>query len=160
MGQAELWCALLSVSALLLYMRAAGGGVCARRHWATFAGAVGLAWMAALSKEIGITVVGTMALYDLVIPDEAQITQAPGGGAGGAKAPGAASGARELRAQLRRRLERRRLARLAVLAAAGLAYVKLRSWVAVDQLVRIYRKVRGRPTLAGSGDRGRRLSCY
>jgi hypothetical protein len=38
-------------------------------------------------------------------------------------------------------LRSRKAARLVALALALLSYVKLRSWVAGDQLVRIYRKV-------------------
>ena len=73
MGQAELLCACLSIPALRLYMWAVdtpphaasrpGGG---RRalpaspllHWMAVCGALLLAWAAALSKEIGIAMVG------------------------------------------------------------------------------------------------------
>jgi hypothetical protein len=207
-GQAELWCALLSICALLLYCDAAasvpgdveataqpdggagsaasgqnekrrhsrqgscnGGGAGGKHgqsrapaaaskpaptaavfgaplrrlvlsagepslHWAKFGGAVALAWLAALSKEIGITVVGTMALYDLLIPvdlDDSSLAAGAGGPVAGLS--------EEQRQRARRRLARRRVFRLALLVAVGLFYVKLRSWVAVDQLVRIYRKV-------------------
>lgn len=77
-----------------------------------------LTWLAALSKEIGITAVGSMAAYDLLL-------------------------GRPGRAQL---------PRLAVLAAAGVAYVRLRGWVAGDHLVRIYRKVGPRGDGEGWGE--------
>lgn len=122
-----------------------------------------LAWLAALSKEIGITVVGTMALYDLVIPREiskdeehsdqiAQIAAAPGfrPGSGAVisshqeigQSEGIGLAKKQQQERVRRHLLQRRFIRLLVLVIAGVAYVKLRSWVAVDQLVRIYRKVR------------------
>jgi hypothetical protein len=136
-GQAELWCAALSILALLLYCRAAdadarGSGPQAARgepgaggHWRLVAGALGMACLAALSKEIGITVVGSMVLYDLLVSPHLQ-HQGAGSGV-------SAAGRR-----------RRRLLRVCSAAAAGLLYVKMRAWVATDHLVRIYRKVRGR----------------
>lgn len=109
-GQAELLSAALSLLALLIYLQLTGGAPVpgpGGAPWVSLAAAVLLAWLAALGKEIGITVLGSMAVYDILL-------------------------ARPARGQL---------IRLPVLAGAAVAYVKLRSWVAGDHLVRIYRKV-------------------
>ena len=61
-GQAELLCAALSIPALLCYMAAADGRVASlRAHWGHVAAAVLLGWAAALTKEIGITIVSARA---------------------------------------------------------------------------------------------------
>jgi hypothetical protein len=159
-GQAEMWGALLSMAAFLIYMPAADGrystpstpstaavksakpraatgsgsdGGAALTHWLVVGAALALALLAALAKEIGITVAGTMMLYDLMMSRTAYSSPSPDGG------PGAAGAA----APSRRREQRRRFARVLAALATGVFYVKLRGWVAGDHLVRIYRKVRG-----------------
>lgn len=141
-GQAELWCAALATAALLLYCAVAdgdgggddsgsgsgSGGKRGAHHWRAVAGALALAWAAALCKEIGVTAVGAMALYDALLP-----------------APSRQPSQHEQQQheqQWRRRAERRRLARAAAAALAGALYVALRGRVAGgDHLVRIYRRV-------------------
>ncbi len=191
-GHAELLCALLSVPALWGYLaaaewaaqrRAAGRWTAAAAavHWVGVAGAVALALLAALSKEIGITVLGAMIAGDvLLVPivveeqvGEGQVTDgnstkatdgsvaaATEGGPDGAedagrRGLGRAAGGRARVSRLGRLVgwvlwREPKWLRLLLLAAAGVAYVRLRSWVAVDQLVRIYRKVR-----EGAGSCGR-----
>lgn len=57
-GHAELLCAALSIPALLCYMAAADGRVADMgSHWRHVAAAMLLGWAAALTKEIGITIV-------------------------------------------------------------------------------------------------------
>lgn len=99
----------------------------ALQHWLLVVAAAGLALLAALSKEIGITVVGTMVLYDLLmaqhmLPERQQQQQATTHAAGASTV-------------------RRQLLRVLLLAAVAVGYVRLRQWVAVEQLVAIYRKV-------------------
>ena len=158
-GHAELLCVSLSIPALLLYFSAAdndaadtslfssttsGPGsatagpsgaaepatatslsieehqrLAVALHWARVILAALLTWAAALSKEIGITVVGAMLAYDLLL------VPAVRGSTGGTL------------------LWQRKWGRMLLMCIAGVLYVKLRGWVAVDQLVRIYRKVGG-----------------
>ena len=67
-GHAELLCAALSIPALLCYMAAADGRVASTRaYWARLAAAVALGWAAALTKEIGITIVSGMLPVGLLI---------------------------------------------------------------------------------------------
>ena len=72
-GHAELLCAALSIPALLCYMAAADGRVgSVRAYWGALAGAVALGWAAALTKEIGITIVrlerdGGFALFAVAL---------------------------------------------------------------------------------------------
>lgn len=153
-GHAELLCAALSLPAVLLYMSAVDGKYAAARqlaslqhppgnihsgqstptnmhtesvlrnavatdayqHWLLVMAAVALIWAAALSKEIGITVAGTMMVYDVLLSQPTCSAHH----------------------------SRRQLMRILFIALSGIAYIKLRSWVAVDQLVRIYRKVSAR----------------
>ena len=156
-GHAELLCAALSIPALLLYFTAvdapsAGGGGTSRlrgrenaggcRHWALVAAALVFTWAAALSKEIGITVLGTMMVYDLLLgpldhpagPAGPKREEEPKQRAGWAKGESAPFSMRSL-------VRQRKWARMAVLCVTGILYVKARSYVAGDQLVRIYRKV-------------------
>lgn len=61
-GQAELLCSSLSIVALLCYMAAADGRTASwLSHWSCIAIAFLLSWAAALSKEVGITVVSAKA---------------------------------------------------------------------------------------------------
>ena len=134
MGHAELLCVVVSIPSLLLYFMAAEGRYAAAaaaaagtpaaagsmqagaeqlQHWLLVAAAILLVLMAALSKEIGICMAGTMFVYDVIMVE-------PKG-----------------RAQVRRQL-----LRLLLLVTVTLGYVKLRGYVAGDHLVRIYRKVR------------------
>ncbi len=71
--------------------------------------------------------IGAMALYDVYL--------------GGSGEDEISEGDRSFPAAAWKLLRSRKAARLACLALALFAYVKLRSWVAGDQLVRIYRKV-------------------
>ncbi len=67
-GHAELLCAALSIPALLCYMAAADGRVASTRaYWARLAAAVALGWAAALTKEIGITIVSGLLPVGLLI---------------------------------------------------------------------------------------------
>lgn len=71
-GQAELICAALSIPALLMYFRAAdstagstpgaASSVSMLEHWRMVCCALLLAFLSALAKEIGITVVGGAVL--------------------------------------------------------------------------------------------------
>lgn len=64
-GHAELLCAALAIPALLCYMTAADGRVGSPgQHWRRVAAAVGLGWAAALTKEIGITIVSAGRLCE------------------------------------------------------------------------------------------------
>eukprot|EP00891_Asterochloris_glomerata_P008136 jgi/Astpho2/8136/Aster-03071 len=111
-GQAELLSALLSLAALLTAMQAQD---CASPGsvWRHLAVSLALIWGAALAKEIGITIVGAVILH-LVYMEE--LTRSWRG-------------------------LQRLTVQIAVLLATVATYVKLRSWLAGDQLVRIYRKV-------------------
>lgn len=102
------------------------------QHWCLVGTAVVLAFCAALTKEIGITVIGTMLLYDMLLaPNIRQPALAVG------------SGSRQgvEQQQLQPAAARRKLLRMVLVAATAVVYVKVRSWVAVQQLVDIYRKV-------------------
>lgn len=156
-GHAELLCAALSIPAVLLYCKAADAGTAMSPavHWAHVGGAVLLSWAAALSKEIGITVVGTMLVYDvLLVP----LTCTAGVGSGSSGTTDAKNGSttavdgdfcsndkgHSTAAHPAPSTGERKWLRLLVLCVAGVTYVKMRSWVAGDHLVRIYRKVGGR----------------
>lgn len=96
------------------------------QHWLLVLAAAALAFCAALSKEIGITVIGTMLLYDALMAPHLRLRG--GSSSAGRQAAQAAC--------------RRQLLRMVLVAATAVVYVKMRQWVAVQQLVRIYRKVR------------------
>jgi hypothetical protein len=114
------------------------------QHWCLVGAAAVLAFSAALTKEIGITVIGTMLLYDLLLaPNIRQPALAVG------------SGSRQGMGQLQPAGARRKLLRMVLVAATAVVYVKMRSWVAVQQLVDIYRKVRKQ----GRG-LPQRMSCW
>jgi len=77
-GAAEPFAASLALAALRLYCSAAdwdGGGAAGRgggprrrhRHWARVAGALALALLSALAKEVGASVLGAMVLYDVLL---------------------------------------------------------------------------------------------
>lgn len=102
----------------------------ALQHWLLVLAAAVLAFSAALSKEIGITVVGTMLLYDLVLATHIRQLSV--------QANSSSSSGTLVQQQ---RACRRMLLRMVFIAATALVYVKLRQWVAVQQLVQIYRKV-------------------
>lgn len=146
-GQAELLSTLFSIPALLAYFSAADSdsvvhlashvsawshkrgllclldGSTRIGHWAQVAAAMVLAFAAALSKEIGITVCATMLAYDvLLVPLQPAISS---------KTPWS----------LTQVLSHRKWRRMAMAAITAVAYVNMRSSIAVDQLVRIYRKV-------------------
>jgi hypothetical protein len=118
-------------------------------HWCHVLLALLLTFAAALSKEIGITVVGAMLAYDiLLIPpvsnaghtcvtgnrQEDGTHPCTSGKATPQHQGSVAKAARLLVCQ-------RKVWRMVLCVAVALGYVRLRSWVAVDQLVRIYRKV-------------------
>ncbi|GLI69945.1 hypothetical protein VaNZ11_014684, partial [Volvox africanus] len=168
-GHAELLCAALSLPAVMSYIHAAEAAAAARvaerwtrgavaAHWVKIAVAAALALAAALAKEIGITVLGCMIAADvLLIPavvtewddDHRTMRSDIRGGKGIAEAMAAAAPPHLSPSLLRRFLrllfwavvEEPKGMRMAAVAAVGLCYVRLRSWVAVDQLVRIHRKV-------------------
>jgi hypothetical protein len=163
-GQAELVCAALSLPAIALYIASAErdarararGSAASAWHAAEVAAALGLALAAALAKEIGITILGAMLAADVmfvpVVVPTAAVPPGSDDASHGCEARDAAGG--RARNGLTGRLARAcgwlawrepKWARMAAVAVVGVAYVKLRSWVAVDQLVRIYRKVRAAP---------------
>lgn len=109
------------------------------QHWLLVLAAAILAALAALSKEIGITVIGTMMLYDLLLTPHmlGQQQQADSSSRADA-APGHVA---ELQQQLLIRRGRFQVARLLLVLMTAVGYVRLRSYVAVQQLVAIYRKV-------------------
>ncbi len=141
-GQAELLCACFSIPAMLIYFSAVDQfaastaateqwGVGSAALWSSVVGSVLLSWAAALSKEIGITILGVMVLYDvLLVPPIAATSPTK---AAASKKTSSVSGLVMT--------ELPRVLRLGALCLAGLLYVKTRSLVAGDQLVRIYRKV-------------------
>uniref|UniRef100_A0A1D1ZTU4 DUF1736 domain-containing protein n=1 Tax=Auxenochlorella protothecoides TaxID=3075 RepID=A0A1D1ZTU4_AUXPR len=110
-GAAELLAASLALAALALYLSAARAGRGIVR-WTALAGVMGLGWLAALSKETGVTVFGAIACLELLLP------------------PRSPSDPRMHRGAL-----------LGVLALAVAAYVGLRAALAGDHLVRNYRIV-------------------
>lgn len=108
------------------------------QHWLLVTAAAVLALTAALSKEIGITVIGTMLMYDLVLiaPYSLRQQHSP---------HHKKHGDSLLALQAKQGVAcRRQLLRMLCIAATAVTYVKLRQWVAVEQLVAIYRKVRYR----------------
>ena len=84
-GHAELLCASLSIPGMLLYFAAADSDAAPHSvaaspsmlksslalatavHWSRVILAVLLSWAAALSKEIGITIIGCMLAYDVLL---------------------------------------------------------------------------------------------
>ncbi|CAL8469470.1 g9011 [Coccomyxa elongata] len=141
-GQAELICAAYSIVAVLLYAEAAdlwisSSAGCTQegdmswmemRHWAMVVGAMLCVWAAALAKEIGITVTATVVLYDAFLVPFDRV-QPPSGAKG------------SLAERVWRQLCTRKGARIIAAGLTLVLYVKFRSFLAVDQLVRIYRKV-------------------
>lgn len=168
-GHAEVLCAVLSILALLAYCSAADGDAAAggggtahatshspgvpcegakvdggRRHAHLFAAqppatstaghggrvavALTLSWAAALSKEIGITIIGAMLAYDVLLVPLAPHSSSKSSSGGQGRSGG-------------RMARYRKWVRMGVAAAAAVGYVRMRSLVAVDHLVRIYRKV-------------------
>ncbi|GLC66378.1 hypothetical protein PLESTF_000418100 [Pleodorina starrii] len=157
-GHAELLCAALSIPAVMLYVaaaerdaarRAAGRpthGSAAAAHWAAVAAAAALAVAAALAKEIGITVLGAMVAADallvpIVVVRRYEDTAPPQRSRAGLACAVAQWRQRMARLAAWAVLEEPKWRRMALLAAVGAGYVRFRSWVAIDQLVRIYRKV-------------------
>lgn len=64
-GQAELLCAIFSISALLCYMAAANSGTTRLwSHWSYVAAALLLGCAAVLTKEIGITIVSSVLNFN------------------------------------------------------------------------------------------------
>jgi hypothetical protein len=110
------------------------------QHWLLVFAAAGLAVLAALSKEIGITIAGTMVLYDLLLAPH--MLQSRGKVTSRAAIGEEASRGPQQQQQQRKRACRCQLLRVLLLAVVTVGYIKLRSWVAVKQLVDIYRKVR------------------
>ncbi|CAL8471954.1 g11496 [Coccomyxa elongata] len=143
-GQAELLCAAFSIGAIVLYAQAAdiGQWMCRRSgrqgecgwmgagHWLLVVAALLCIWAASLAKEIGITVTATVVLYDAFLVPFDRVPQPPG-----------RLGLADL---ARRSWHQARTRKAARILAAGLTlvcYVKLRSFLAVDQLVRMYREL-------------------
>jgi hypothetical protein len=163
-GIAETLCAVLSLAALLLYYQAADmdllllartavGTGSAATHWGLVVLALLLTFAAALSKEIGITVVGAMLMYDiLLIPPVSQgncmtqcsIQAGSNGSSGGSNDKKSSVSSKQkgsIVGVAGSLVRQRKLWRMGLCVVVALGYVRLRSWVAVDQLVRIYRKV-------------------
>lgn len=101
------------------------------QHWLLVLAAAALAFCAALTKEIGTAVTGTMLLYDLLL---APHIRQPGMVAGSTGRQGAGQ-------QQQSAAARRQLLRMVLVCATAVVYVKMRQWVAVEQLVNIFRKV-------------------
>lgn len=105
------------------------------QHWLLVFAAATLALAAALSKEIGITAIGTMLAYDILLAPHVRPTALPQHETG---AGGPVPQARVTPAACARQWLRMGLA-----AATALAYVKMRQWVAVQHLLTSFEKVRG-----------------
>jgi hypothetical protein len=114
------------------------------QHWLLVLAAAGLAVLAALSKEIGITITGTMMLYDLLLAPHMLLNRGKMiiSSAAGSNGTSSRSKEQQQQQQQRRRVCRSQLLRVVLLAVVTVGYIKMRSWVAVQQLVDIYRKVR------------------
>eukprot|EP00873_Tetraselmis_striata_P017239 jgi/Tetstr1/437503/TSEL_026182.t1 len=107
-------------------------------HWVLVLFAAACCWAAALAKEIGITVAGSMLLFDiLLVPIEAVPT-------------GVSDDARARAIAFRSVQWRRKLARAVLLVLTTVGYIKMRNFVAGDHLVRIYRKVENPIAFASS----------
>jgi hypothetical protein len=104
------------------------------QHWLLVLAAAVLAFCAALSKEIGVAVIGTMLLYDALMAPHLRVHS---GSNSSSSSSSSSTGQRSVQTACRRQL-----VRMVLIAATAVAYVKLRQWVAVQQLVQIYRKVR------------------
>ncbi|CAL5229598.1 g12956 [Coccomyxa viridis] len=141
-GQAELISAGLSILALLTYFRAClpgevrtqdarqGDIMADLQSWGLVGCTVLLIWAAALAKEIGITVIATAWLFDLyLVPWEQPFPQ------------GGLRSLRHFGRQIWYLVRTPKATRMVVLGVALVIYVKARSFLAVDQLVRIYREV-------------------
>jgi hypothetical protein len=103
------------------------------QHWLLVLAAAVLAFCAALSKEIGVAVIGTMLLYDALMAPHLRVHS----GSNSSSSSSSSTGQRSVQTACRRQL-----VRMVLIAATAVAYVKMRQWVAVQQLVQIYRKVR------------------
>lgn len=103
------------------------------QHWGLVVSSAALAFIAALSKEIGITIIGTMMVYDLLYAPHVIEQQH--------SAQSSLVLVNDVRKQQHIQVCRRQMLRLLFLLITAVGYVKLRSWVAVEQLVAIYRKV-------------------
>lgn len=101
------------------------------QHWLLVLAAAVLAFCAALSKEIGVAVIGTMLLYDALMAPHLRVHS------GSNSSSSSSTGQRSVQTACRLQL-----VRMVLIAATAVAYVKVRQWVAVQQLVQIYRKVR------------------
>ncbi|BDA47605.1 probable protein O-mannosyl-transferase TMTC4 [Coccomyxa sp. Obi] len=143
-GQAELLSAAFSMGAIILYAQAADVGhwMCRRSgrqgecgwmragHWLLVAAALFCIWAASLAKEIGITVTATVVLYDAFLVPFDRVQQSPG-----------RFGFADLAQRFWRQLQTRKAARILAAGLTLVCYVKLRSFLAVDQLVRMYREL-------------------
>lgn len=110
------------------------------QHWLLVLTAACLAALAALSKEIGITIVGTMMLYDLLMAPH-MVAYQRHSSSSSSQPPQVMGQVVHLQQQLLTRRCRFQVVRVMFLLLTAVSYVKLRSWVAVQQLVAIYRKV-------------------
>ncbi|KAF6265952.1 hypothetical protein COO60DRAFT_771390 [Scenedesmus sp. NREL 46B-D3] len=112
----------------------------AAQHWLLVLASAGLAVLAALSKEIGITITGTMVLYDLLLAPHMLQSRGTSNSADSQQTP-TRDKQQQQQQQQHRGACRKQLVRVLLLAVVTVGYIKLRSWVAVQQLVDIYRKV-------------------
>ncbi|KAA6425208.1 MAG: hypothetical protein FRX49_04703 [Trebouxia sp. A1-2] len=93
------------------------------KHYSMLAVSMLLMLLAALAKEIGITMAGALVLIDMYILPWPRLSS------------------RSLRHHTAQLACHRKVIRLVAVTAAVAAYAQLRSWLAGDHLVRIYRKV-------------------
>ncbi|DBA82648.1 hypothetical protein WJX77_007258 [Trebouxia sp. C0004] len=121
-GHAELLSAALALLALMTYMSAASKADWGN-HYQMLTVSMLLLLLAALAKEIGITMAGALVLIDIYLLPWPRLSS---------------SSLRHCAAQL---ACHRKVIRLVAVTAAVAAYAQLRSWLAGDHLVRIYRKV-------------------
>lgn len=114
-------------------------------HWGRVLLALLLTFAAALSKEIGITVVGAMLAYDILLVPLVSLMHVIATTSQDSSRHASSNGSSTCRSGIsyvsRLLLQERKLLRMALCVSMAVCYVRLRSWVAVDQLVRIYRKV-------------------
>ncbi|KAL0052516.1 hypothetical protein WJX82_003322 [Trebouxia sp. C0006] len=129
-GHAELLSAALALLALMAYMSAASKGDWGK-HYSMLAVSMLMLFSAALAKEIGITMAGALVLIDVYMLPWPRLSS------------------RSLRHHAAQLLCHRKVIRLVAVTAAVAAYAQLRSWLAGDHLVRIYRKVENPIPFAG-----------
>ncbi|KAK9805000.1 hypothetical protein WJX73_010519 [Symbiochloris irregularis] len=145
-GQAELLCASLWILALLAYMGAVDGRIAGRAldwgHWPLLAAAVTLTLLAALAKEIGITIVAAMICYDAMLATPVLLAADHKAAKSAVARPGTARQRPQLKgSRLWTIVQDRMVLRISTMVITVVGYVVTRKHLAGDHLVRIYRKV-------------------